>query len=299
MTKRILSLHHILGSTFAFETQLALLPFYKLNQREIILLDSGFASTDRQALTDTLRAYDFSVRGILCSHAHMDHAGNIGHLCSIYDCRVAAHQYEAAIAAPDSDLRQFGIHASSKHGVEECFTTTVVILPEQTTLDFCGAVFGILHLPGHSPGHLGYVTPDGVAYLGDALMGFSQLESSKMPFTSRLADDLNSKRSLLNLRAEAYVAAHKAIVTDIRPLARANIACLETKVEEIFQILQGTPTALEWLTAYCRQKGWTFRTERSFSILSFGFNSAVDYLEETGRVASRTVGGSCRFIRRS
>lgn len=295
----MLNVHHILGNTFAFETQLALLPFYKLRDREIVLLDSGFASTDRQELTDTLRAYDFCVRGILCSHAHMDHAGNIGHLCSVYGCRVAAHRYEAAIAAPDSELRQFGIHASSKHGLEECFVTTDVIQPGQTTLDFCGATFGVLHLPGHSDGHLGYVTPDNVAYLGDVIMGFPQLQGNKMPFTSRLADDLNSKRSLLRLQANAYVVAHKAIVTDIRPLAQANIACLETKVEEIYHVLQGTPTALEWLTTYCWEKGWTFRTERSFSILSFGFNSAVDYLEESGRIASRQVGCFRRFIRRS
>ena len=31
----MLNVHHICGSTFAFETQMALLPFYKLNQREI------------------------------------------------------------------------------------------------------------------------------------------------------------------------------------------------------------------------------------------------------------------------
>ena len=73
----------------------------------------------------------------------------------------------------------------------------------------------------------------------------------------------------------------------------------ETKVEEIYHVLQGTPTALEWLTTYCWEKGWTFRTERSFSILSFGFNSAVDYLEESGRIASRQVGCFRRFIRRS
>ena len=295
----MLNVHHICGSTFAFETQMALLPFYKLTDREIILLDSGFASTDREALTATLREYDFCVRGILCSHAHMDHAGNIGHLCAIYGSRVAAHQYEAAIAAPESELRQFGIHASSKHGLEECFVTTDIILPGQTSLTFCGVTFGVLPLPGHSDGHLGYVTPDDVAYLGDAIMDFSQLKGSKMPFTSRLADDLNSKRSLLTLQAKAYVVAHKAILTDIRPLTEANIACIETKVEEIYNALEGTPTAMEWLTSYCWDQGWTFRSERSFAILGFGFNSVVDYLEENGRIRSRPFGGSRRFIRHS
>ena len=175
----------------------------------------------------------------------------------------------------------------------------VIFLPGQTSLEFCGATFGILHLPGHSDGHLGYVTPDGVAYLGDAIMDFSQLKGSKMPFTSRLADDLNSKRSLLTLQAKAYVVAHKAVLTDIRPLTEANIACIETKVEEIYQALHGTPTAMEWLTNYCWEKGWTFRSERSFSILGFGFNSVVDYLEENGRIRSRPFGGNRRFIRHS
>lgn len=293
----MLNVHHICGSTFAFETELAMLPFYKLNERDIVLLDTGYAPTDRQLLPETLEACGFSVRGILCSHAHMDHVGNVRRLCELYDCRVGAHLIEAAIAAsPDSFCRHYGIHASIDRGLEECFVATDLIRPGQETLDFCGATFGILHLPGHSDGHLGYVTPDGVAYLGDAIMGFSQLESSKMPFTTQLAHDLASKRAILNLSAKAYVVAHKAILSDVRELAQANTARLQEKVEAILSSLHGTPTGGEWLAAYCEKNGWNFRSERSFSILEFGFNSAVTYLEETGRVTSRRVNGNRRYL---
>ena len=294
----MLKLHHICGSTFAFETELALLPFYKLNERDIVLLDAGYAPTDREVLPETLEACGFFVRGILCSHAHMDHVGNVSRLCGIYGCRVGAHLIEAAIAAsPDSFCRHYGIHASIDRGTEECFVATDLIRPGQETLDFCGATFGILHLPGHSDGHLGYVTPDGVAYLGDAIMGFSQLAGSKMPFTTQLAHDLASKRAILNLSAKAYVVAHKAILSDVRELAEANTTRLLEKVEDILASLRGTPTGGEWLAAYCEKNGWNFRSERSFSILEFGFNSAVTYLEETGRITSRRVNGNRRYLR--
>lgn len=294
----MLKLHHICGSTFAFETELALLPFYKLNEQDIVLLDAGYAPTDREVLPETLEACGFFVRGILCSHAHMDHVGNVSRLCDIYDCRVGAHLIEAAIAAsPDSFCRHYGIHASIDRGAEECFVATDLIRPGQETLDFCGATFGILHLPGHSDGHLGYVTPDGVAYLGDAIMGFSQLAGSKMPFTTQLAHDLASKRAILSLSAKAYVVAHKAILSDVRELAEANTARLLEKVEDILASLRGTPTGGEWLAAYCEKNGWNFRSERSFSILEFGFNSAVTYLEETGRITSRRVNGNRRYLR--
>ena len=102
----MLKIHPVCGNTFAIETGMAYLPFYQLNEQEIILLDSGFASSDRQALTETLQVHDFRVKGILCSHAHMDHAGNIQHLCNLYGCRVAAHIIEAAIAATPDSFRQ-------------------------------------------------------------------------------------------------------------------------------------------------------------------------------------------------
>ena len=68
-------------------------------------------------------------------------------------------------------------------------------------------------------------------------------------------------------------------------------------MEDILASLRGTPTGGEWLAAYCEKNGWNFRSERSFSILEFGFNSAVTYLEETGRITSRRVNGNRRYLR--
>ena len=293
----MLELHHVRGSTWVMETPMAYLPFYKLNDRDIVLLDTGFASTDRQAITETLAGHGLCVKGILLSHAHMDHAGSVRHLQGIYGCRVGAHLIEAAIAATDYGFRRhYGIYNSGyKDGVEECFTATDIVMPGQERLEFCGVPFGIVHLPGHSGGHMGIVTPDNVAYLGDVLMGFPQLKGSKMPTTQFLGQDLASKRRLYDLQADVYIVAHKVIGQDIRPLVDANLACIEGKLEQMLEVLQGTPTRGEWLLAWCQQQRWQVRSERSFAILEYGFHSAVQYLEETGRVCSRTVNGNKRY----
>lgn len=42
---------------------------------------------------------------------------------------------------------------------EECFLSDVLISPDIDHLDFCGVRFGLLPLPGHSAGQMGFITP--------------------------------------------------------------------------------------------------------------------------------------------
>lgn len=44
-----------------------------------------------------------------------------------------------------------------------------MILPGQEQVQVCGVQFRILSLPGHAASHMGFVTPDGVAYLADSM----------------------------------------------------------------------------------------------------------------------------------
>lgn len=281
----MLKLHHILGKTYAIETQSTFVPVYQLNKREVVLLDSGLAA-DRASLIALLRERDWEVRGIICSHAHMDHGGNIRFLQGRYGCRVAAHEIEAEIAAtPESFRSHYCVSTPDESGgLEECFATTDRMTSQTQQLEFCGAVFHILQLSGHSAGHIGVITPDDVAYVGDALMGMVQLAASKMPTTGNLRRDLASKRSLHDLRAAAYVVPHKNIITDIHSLIEANIRCYEEKACDILASLRGTMTLDEWLRAYCDKQQVSVRSEDGLFVLKYGFRSMVDYLEQVGKI---------------
>ena len=46
-----MELLHVLGNTYAAVAATALLPVYKLNDRDVVLIDTGYAKLDRAGLT--------------------------------------------------------------------------------------------------------------------------------------------------------------------------------------------------------------------------------------------------------
>ena len=91
-----------------------------------------------------------------------------------YGAKAAISLIEAGISVnPDSYRANYVALTYGKSRelfLEECFTADRVIFPQEDHIDVDGARFGVLSLPGHSAGQLGFVTPDGVAYLGDCLI---------------------------------------------------------------------------------------------------------------------------------
>ena len=72
-----MELLHVLGNTYAAVAATALLPVYKLNDRDVVLIDTGYAKLDRAGLTALIDGQGWRLRAILCSHAHFDHTGNV------------------------------------------------------------------------------------------------------------------------------------------------------------------------------------------------------------------------------
>ena len=53
---------------------------------------------------------------------------------------------------------------------------------KQSRIQIDDAVFQLISLPGHSVGHTGVVTPDGICCIGDAIVSEDVLRVSKMPY---------------------------------------------------------------------------------------------------------------------
>ena len=85
-----MELRHVLGGTYVAVGATALLPLYKLNDTDVVLLDTGYAKLDRSGLTHLLEDNHFQLKGILCSHAHFDHTGNVRYLQDRYGAVAAA-----------------------------------------------------------------------------------------------------------------------------------------------------------------------------------------------------------------
>lgn len=286
-----MELRHVYGRTYAAVGATALMPVYKLTDTDIVLMDTGYARLDRSALVNLIEGNGFRLRGILCSHAHFDHTGNVRYLQQRYGCQAAAQIIEAGISVnPDAYRANYvalTYGKSREYLLEECFPADVIIPADAGHLDFCGARFGILQLPGHSAGHIGVVTPDGVAYLGDCLIDEEQIAAAKLPTSMFIARDLESKESLRNLRRPAYIIAHKQVLTDIGPLIDRNIDFIHDKGRELLEDLEDGMSFDQWIYAFCQRENVRTRNEFKFSIVERNFANFVDWLTDEGKVEVR------------
>ena len=286
-----MELRHVLGRTWVAEASTALLPIYRVTDTDIILIDTGYAKLDRAGLTALIEDRGFHLRGIICSHAHFDHSGNVRYLQQRCGAKAAAHIIEAGISVnPDAYRANYGALTYGKSReffLEECFVADTIIGPEDDFLDFCGVRFGILQLPGHSAGHIGVVTPDNVAYVGDCLIDQQQIDSAKLPTSMFIARDLQSKEFLRRTQYDAYILAHKSVVTDIAPLVDSNIAFIHRKAEELLNDLTDGMTFAQWISTFCQRENIRTKNELKFSIIERNFSNFVDWLTDEGRILVR------------
>mgnify|MGYP000650594209 CR=1 FL=1 len=131
------------------------MPVYKLTDTDIVLMDTGYARLDRSALVNLIeatgsgcgessaptRTLTTQQRPVLAAAVRLPGGGQI---------------IEAGISVnPDAYRANYvalTYGKSREYLLEECFPADVIIPADAGHLDFCGARFGILQLPGHSAG---------------------------------------------------------------------------------------------------------------------------------------------------
>ena len=292
---------HICGRTWCVEGRVCI-PVYLLNDREAVLLDSGYVE-DRPQLDALLREKRLKVRAVLGSHSHNDHSGcHAGY--QEEGAEIILPRVEAAIAS-DFSLLAAAYWPASPRELKRDLSHLLVqadrtFAETDTSVEVCGQCFGLLPLPGHTPGHTGIVTPDGVLYVGDAVLSSDVLRAARLPSTADWEQDLASKRRLEGVRYDAYVLAHNGIYTDLHPLLRENIADKLRRAQQLLDWLREKPC---WTQAEVVGLLWErlgLRSRSFFNQVIFQRNAvcAIEYLAATGAVISWMENGirCCRTV---
>lgn len=281
-------LQHVAGRTYVAAAQTALLGVYRVTDRDVILLDTGYARLDRSALSALIDQQGWRLRGILCSHAHFDHTGNVRYLQQRCGAQAAISLIEAGISVnPESYRANYVALTYGKSRdlfLEECFTADTIIPPDARELDFCGAHFAVLALPGHTAGHTGFITPDNVAYVGDCLISQRMIDTAKLPTSMYIARDIESKNALRDLHCNAYILAHKEVTADLAPLIDSNIAFIYDKAAQLLDCLDDGMMLSQWMASFCRMEDIHTHNELKFSIIERNFANFAAWLTDEGRV---------------
>lgn len=128
-----------------------------------VLIDPG---AEAERLVEMVRSAGVTLEGIWLTHAHVDHIGAIAEVKRVWDVPVYLHP-------ADRPLYDRGAMQAAAYGFRiEQPPVPERELAEGDVLTLGDTRFEVIHVPGHAPGHVAFVT-DGLMLGGDLLFAGS------------------------------------------------------------------------------------------------------------------------------
>lgn len=289
-----MKIRQIKGNTWVLEG-MEWIPFYRLEGGRCILMDTGLGQ-EREDLEETLLANGLTPAGILCSHAHVDHGGSNRYFQEKYHIPVALTVREAGMCASILTLKCYFLMLPPgmvEREASNLVHTPDVIVPDRDgPFSFCGVEFQVIQTPGHSAGHISTITPDGVCYVGDALLSREQL-GAKLPYCLSHQMGIDSREKLRGTQAELFVMAHRGMCTqgELEALIDDNQALARRRAEEVLAQVTQPMTMSQIVQRVCAY--FQLLSHRPTRSLRFERNIRffVEYLVDRGDLVMEAVQG--------
>jgi len=293
-------LEHVKGQTYCIVTGYSRLPVYKLDDTNIIMIDSGLPR-EWEGIEKCLDREQLTVQSVLTSHYHPDHIGNHLRLREKYGTKLYLSPFAAACKADPMNMLGGMVGITTYRQVQmhfgKPFQPDHLIDWNAPSVEAEGVSFQILQLPGHCPEHMGFITPDNVGYVSDTLLSQNIIEHLRSTFTTCVELELQSKEKLLELRCDRYIVAHNAVCDSIRELAQQNLRHMHSRLE-LLEEIAGEYMGLDTLVARFLEVTHNIPDSvRKVAGTRHNLVPLVDYLMDTGRFTARTVDGYVQYKR--
>ncbi len=215
---------------------------YIFEDETCCLIDSGFDEHAAKGAFQLLCEHHLKVETILNTHAHGDHVGGDQFIQQQTHCRIMARPQEALQIIHPEMQPCFLFGADPLPILKVPFMTppaaevTEVLQPGDVEIK--GEMFEVLDLAGHSVQHCGIVTPDGVSFLGDALIEENVLETTPFVYSAYVEKSVHSIQSLQRRKETTYCLAHGGVLADFHRCAQKNLQIFQELLEWYLQLLQ-------------------------------------------------------------
>ena len=324
MKKTNVVFEQVKGNTWCLRAT-ANIPVYFLDEKTVVLIDSGYPDErTRPILDELISSRGLKVRAAIGSHSHYDHLGNHSYLREKYGTEIILPEIEAAYAR-NYTMFQPLYPAHTRKELQDGFSYMIMkpdrVIPQlfnsfdpnesgeatteksgtcdnkDVTIEIDGAKFICKNLPGHTPGQMGFITPDDVFYLADAVMGIREFDLAKLPTVMDWEAYKNTQMSLMESKNAGYILAHGDIYDDIVPVLEHNLKGQDEKISRIKDILKTQPhwTLESIIAGIWDAFGMTTKNEFNRRVYARNVGTLVDYLVKTGFLSPHSEKGVVNF----
>ncbi len=165
------------------------------------LVDCGPPETAERVVAAVARATDgHGPQSILLTHAHVDHAGGLAALRLAWNPAILCHRDEVPFVTGEADHAHIEPRGAGFWVGRFILPRATLGMPVARDLERGQAAEGmaVIHLPGHSPGQIGFLHPEDRAMIcGDAVMNLGRRLSG--PYVFATPDPAAAKASLRRL----------------------------------------------------------------------------------------------------
>lgn len=154
-----------------------------------------------------------------------------------------------------------------------------------------GVPFQVLSLPGHAASHVGFVTPDGAAYLADSLFSPDPSGAERLTYMLDWGQALKTMEQVGEYDYERCILAHGGVYDQIRPLAEENRNRFGRMLERFQDLFAGELTQEQLLEKSAGRYHFTSENYEKVCLFERVIRSMTEYLVEQGRISRRTRGG--------
>lgn len=168
----------ITGHTYIFDGTTCI-GIYRFPDNTCLLIDTGPGEVFAKKILQEISSQSLRIEAIFNTHAHADHCGGNRLIQETEGCSIYASHLEA-VFIDNPILGPFCLYSADPvRALKNKFimppASRVTHLVEAGTVKIKGEPFEMISLPGHSLGHMGIMTPDGVLFTGDSLIAAKQL----------------------------------------------------------------------------------------------------------------------------
>ncbi len=277
-------LNQVGENTFYIESP-AKIGLYRLNDREVCLIDSGNDKDTGKKVERLLSEKNWALKFILNTHSNADHIGGN----ALLQQRLGVPTYTSGIEAcfnrfpilepsflyggyPNKELRNKFLMAQPSTAEDIAMQT----LPDGLE---------VMPLEGHFFGMLGVRTNDEVWFLADCVMGENILQKYHVSFIYDVAAYLSTLDKVETLEGKCFIPAHAPACTNIHSMVASNRAKVLEIIDRLLMICREPSTfdqiLKQFFDHYQLVMDWN-----QYVLVGSTIRSYLSYLQDSNRMVT-------------